>query len=190
MSLTDKDNEHLLKFKNFLKSESKITTGSKIYDKKYNKTHYRCRFAFRDTIIYKDLIKLGCTPKKSLVLKFPTENQVPEKFVNSFILGYFDGDGHISDPQKKSINVSLIGTLDMLENISKHSKIIFPKYRNKGCAIEVNEVSICGDNARKFLKYVYQDCKTFLKRKKDRYTQFIARYNRDIIDEQRKIGEH
>ena len=47
--------------------------------------------------ICKDLIRLGCVPRKSLVLKFPLENQVPKCLVYHFIRGYFDGDGSISN---------------------------------------------------------------------------------------------
>lgn len=42
-----------------------------------------------------DLIKLGCTPRKSLTLKFPSLDLVPEYLIRHFIRGYFDGDGHI-----------------------------------------------------------------------------------------------
>lgn len=42
-----------------------------------------------------DLIKLGCVYKKSLILEFPEENQVPKDFIWAFIRGYFDGDGSI-----------------------------------------------------------------------------------------------
>ena len=40
------------------------------------------------------LIKLGCTQAKSLTLQFPT---LQKHFHASFILGYFDGDGSISE---------------------------------------------------------------------------------------------
>jgi hypothetical protein len=40
----------------------------------------------------RDLIKLGVTPKKSLTLQYPP---VLACFDNSFILGYFDGDGSL-----------------------------------------------------------------------------------------------
>lgn len=38
-----------------------------------------------------DLINLGCVPNKSLILKFPTFDIVPEKYMSHFIRGYFDG---------------------------------------------------------------------------------------------------
>ena len=46
-------------------------------------------------IIVKDVENLGVVRNKSLILQFPTQIQVPEEFMSSFILGYFDGDGCI-----------------------------------------------------------------------------------------------
>lgn len=40
-----------------------------------------------------DLIALGCVPRKSLILRFPS---VPDHLVSHFVRGYFDGDGSIS----------------------------------------------------------------------------------------------
>lgn len=40
-----------------------------------------------------DLVRLGCVPNKSLILRFPTEQQVPNRWLPDFIRGYFDGDG-------------------------------------------------------------------------------------------------
>ncbi|HEX5186476.1 MAG TPA: hypothetical protein VFV86_06260, partial [Nitrososphaeraceae archaeon] len=42
------------------------------------------------------LSKLGCVPNKSLILRFPTEYQVPYDLTHHFVRGYFDGDGCLS----------------------------------------------------------------------------------------------
>lgn len=42
--------------------------------------------------MYTDLLKLGLYPNKSLTVKFP---DIPQKFINHFVRGYFDGDGCI-----------------------------------------------------------------------------------------------
>ena len=47
-------------------------------------------FRIHSPMIKKDLINLGCVPAKSLILDFP---ELKNKFIWSFILGYFDGDG-------------------------------------------------------------------------------------------------
>jgi hypothetical protein len=51
--------------------------------------------------IYKDLIKLGGTPRKSLTTKLP---HVPFKFFPDFLRGLFDGDGCISKSTPKNKN--------------------------------------------------------------------------------------
>src|SRR3990172_7525128 len=71
--------------------------------------------------MFNSLNSLGCTPKKSLTLKFPVINI---SIVNHFIRGYFDGDGCVYTYTPKnysntstiyrSIGVSICGTLEFL----------------------------------------------------------------------------
>src|SRR6185503_6997190 len=42
-----------------------------------------------------DLNNLGCVPRKSLILKFPTPKQISHKWLRHFVRGYFDGDGFV-----------------------------------------------------------------------------------------------
>ena len=53
--------------------------------------------------LVKDLIELGCTPQKSLTLKFPS---IPLEICSHFIRGYFDGDGCISSRKRQNHYVS------------------------------------------------------------------------------------
>ncbi|GEM_PF-529189 len=43
--------------------------------------------------MYNDLLNLGLTPKKDRSIKFPS---VPDRYLNHFVRGYFDGDGCIT----------------------------------------------------------------------------------------------
>jgi intein-encoded DNA endonuclease-like protein len=52
------------------------------------KNHVQLSIA--NTYLYKQLIDLGCRPKKSFTLEFPN---IPKEFERHFIRGYFDGDG-------------------------------------------------------------------------------------------------
>lgn len=77
--------------------------------------------------ICQDLIKLGCVPKKSLILKFPSEQQVPRKYLRHFIRGYFDGDGSVGKykvgKQKKSPKkgqFSFFGSEDFIKSLKGH----------------------------------------------------------------------
>ena len=53
------------------------------------------QLSLRSKIICEDLKKLGCLQKKSKILVFPTESQVPKNLIHHFIRGYFDGDGSV-----------------------------------------------------------------------------------------------
>lgn len=54
---------------------------------------YRCNFA--DEKCHRNLIEKGCLSAKSLILKCPTEEQVPDNLLLPFIRGYCDGDGYV-----------------------------------------------------------------------------------------------
>ena len=53
------------------------------------------KFAISWAKISDDAYKLGVVYNKSLILKFPSFDIVPEEYMNHFIRGYFDGDGCI-----------------------------------------------------------------------------------------------
>ncbi len=53
-------------------------------------------FALTNKKISSDLAKLTIISRKSLTLKFPSHEQVPEYLIRHFIRGYMDGDGCLS----------------------------------------------------------------------------------------------
>ena len=50
------------------------------------------RLNFSCVVIYKDIVNLGGSERKSLMIEFP---EVPKEFLPDFIRGYFDGDGSV-----------------------------------------------------------------------------------------------
>lgn len=84
LGLAEKDYKQLEKFKNFLGITNNICYRPKT--KSY-------RLSFRSQSCKRDLINKGCIPKKSLILQYPTFDQVPFYLMKHFIRGYFDGDG-------------------------------------------------------------------------------------------------
>jgi len=71
----------------------------------------------------RDLIKLGCHERKSLVSKFPTEEQVPREFLSSFICGFFDGDGGYGLSKKPYVDA-----LSLSFAISYDMALVFQDY--------------------------------------------------------------
>lgn len=175
LSLQEKDNYILNSFSKYLE----CNRMPKIYKIKTNLSRPNCqnqsRFQFNNTQLYNDLIKLGCFPQKTFNLKFPTFNQVPQKFIHHFIRGYFDGDGTISEGRSKRHKSSqfgwrVAGTYDMCSGIND----IFVKllglrkqtiYKQKNIWI----YSISGNlNIRKVFTWLYCDAQNFLTRKKEK----------------------
>ena len=80
------DREILVKVRKVLKADHKIAIrdrGNPNY-----KLGYRLQIGSKE--MFEDLIRLGFTPNKSLVLKMP---DVPTQYFRHFVRGYFDGDG-------------------------------------------------------------------------------------------------
>lgn len=133
--------------------------------------------------IVEDLIDKGCIPAKSLILRFPSEDKVPNDLQRHFIRGYFDGDGCISTrlrvPKNRSnaimeCEVNFLGTKHMLENIAsiipienvrifKFGKIYKFRIQNK-------------KNIIKLMDYLYKDSSIYLKRKFDKYNDNVKNY--------------
>ena len=166
LGLAEKDYKHLEKFKNFLGISNKIS---------YRKVSKSYRISFRSQSCKKDLINKGCIPKKSLILKYPTLEQVPFYLMRHFIRGYFDGDGWFTNTEK-SFQVGIIGTedfikgfLDIVENINKNNKI-FICHRQNGAK---RYVFSSYQDVYNFLNWIYKDANIYLDRKYQKYIDFI-----------------
>lgn len=81
------------------------------------------RFKVSSPHLYDSLINQGCFEHKTNILRFPSLSQVPEEFINSFILGYMDGDGSLLRNKRKKPTHSLTyylgftGTKEILDGI-------------------------------------------------------------------------
>ena len=166
LGLAEKDLKHIEKFKTFMNINNKISYREKT--KSY-------RMSFRSAQCKQDLINKGCVPKKSLILNFPNENQVPKYLIRHFIRGYFDGDGWFTNTEK-CFQVGIIGTenfingfLDSIENIDKKNKI-FDVHREDGAK---RYVFGAYNDVLNFLNWIYKDSNIHLDRKYASYVDFI-----------------
>lgn len=162
LELSLKDEEHLIKFNNFLSKSKNI-----------RKDNLRCRCIFKDSKIYNDLISLGCMPKKSLVLKFPKSTQVPKNLIHHFVRGYVDGDGSIY-VSNSNINISVLGTVEFLTklikvlNLPKRNLYKNNKQNNSNCYF----FQYSGKNAISFINILYKDATVYLERKRKKYLEY------------------
>ena len=180
LSLAQKDEEMIHLFKQDLKSTYPI-----FYDnshKKKNPTHQTMvRQVLRSQKTVNDLKRLGCIENKSLVLKFPALEQVPEQFIRHFIRGYFDGDGSISITTEPSGHktglIQIVGTENFITDLSKH----FP---NMGSIIKDKRktnswyFSIGGNyKIMEVYHYFYDGATRFMPRKFEKFKTIIEQYD-------------
>lgn len=192
IELQEGDCDILKTFKNCLSSTHNI-----VFRKKRKQSHFnKYTFIFYSLQLKSALINLGCLPNKSLILKFPTEKQVPNHLIHHFIRGYFDGDGCVSYSTNngvKYINFSLVGTTDMVENIKKiilancqvtDKKLLKP---SKYSTSDTFSISFGGKKQVSSIReWLYKDATIYLQRKYDKmfsfnYVETIA-YNKSLCN--------
>ena len=184
ITLCSVDKHHLEKLSECLDSNLEIhVKNARCNGKDYSS----CRLLVSCTSMCKDLIKLGCVPRKTYDLKFPSYDIVPYEYMRDFIRGYFDGDGciHVGTMSgKKHIELSITGMKDMLESISlflikeKVLRVLPKIYKDKRS--QVNNMYLYGTDAVKdILDYLYLDSHMSLDRKYSQYTDFYSDYDYD-----------
>ena len=113
ITLSNKDKEHIEKFKKSIDSNHPI----RIYKSKYGSNS--ARIIIQDEELVADLIELGVLRNKSLILKFPTTDMVDKSLIYHFIRGYFDGDGSFKKKGQKlnGYDFSVLGTIEFLTEL-------------------------------------------------------------------------
>ena len=178
ISLSKKDSVHLEKIK------ALIGTNVPTYSRKDHNSFSICSIE-----IAKSLIEMGVFERKSLTLEWI--NNIPEKYINHFIRGYFDGDGTIflsKSVDKRNKNeysydrlvVSLLGTKSFLTGIKNNFCAFYGK--DVGNVIKMKEYnayrySLVALSAISFCKYIYKDSNDSnrLSRKYNRYVDFCIK---------------
>lgn len=187
IKLSSKDYTHVEKFKSFLNTNQPIRTiyvKKDVYigDRKINTSQGFSEFVLSNKKIVHDIIKLGCFPKKSLILEFPESSIVPDNFINHFIRGYFDGDGCLS-LKKNNKNISIRGDLVIVStyNFLYHLKnLITEKFNFYTSDIKtlktdkIHRISLSGNvKLEIFLDWLYTDSNSdiILDRKYQKYLE-------------------
>ncbi len=73
------------------------------------RTYRLAKVCFTSPMMYTDLAALGVVPRKSLTLTWP--DLLPRAFVNSYLLGVFDGDGWITIDKRKPTPYYTLGII-------------------------------------------------------------------------------
>lgn len=164
LSLQEQDYEHLVKFRKFIGNNNKIAFREK--QKAY-------RYCVRSRQIKNDLIKLGCVPNKSLILKFPTKKQIPDSLLKHFVRGYTDGEGCLCITHGK-MHYELIGTQDFLSGLKKRVGLfqgatIYIKHKDS----EIRRICLgSAKQVKQICDWLYKDSNIYLDRKYNKYYNY------------------
>lgn len=174
ISITDL--EIVEKFKNILGFDGDIWVHKQ--ESENHKTQYE--LCINRQRLAKQLIDKGCVPNKSLILKWPTLNQVPEHLISHFCRGYFDGDGSISGGKTTSISITsciyfLEGLYPYLQKlgIDKHIYNRWPKRATTTRMLMFWKKS----QVNSFIEWLYRDAAIYLTRKYNKCMEFKNVYN-------------
>lgn len=155
------------------------------------------KLQFSSVTIAKDIIDKGCVPNKTKILRFPTEEQVPNHLIHHFIRGVFDGDGSVWEGKRKIMTVkdktrkegyrdrivhnvkfNITGTYSMMSNIQnilinilsfKQNKLNTSKNIDNCVQLEYSGRG----QMKKFYSYIYKDATVFIKRKKKKFEEIL-----------------
>lgn len=156
ISLQEKDKNHIYLFNDKLNSSYKVRN----YIAKEKFPYYV--LCFTSELIKNDLLAtFSITERKSLTLKPP--NIKDKELIDSFIIGYIDGDGTIglyNSKRQKSILVTLLGTLEMCSWIKERFEEILGKSIKNLCKSKKDSKNtyrlyLTDKNARIIFKHFY-----------------------------------
>lgn len=194
IGLQERDSYILEKFKMAISYNGKLHFCNL---KKKNKNHQnQYRLTVYSPKMSSDLKNLGCFPRKSLKLRYPTIEQVPEYLHNHFIRGYLDGDGCIgltlSKNRKGQIRRQFVVTfISTSMFLSKMKKIIVNNtlYSN----IQLNKCNYKNNNITSYLRikgrtgclkvldWLYSNATIYIERKYLKYQEIKATINNSKI---------
>ena len=164
LSLKEEDFEMVNLFKSTLSSSYKTTKREINLN---GKIFYSYRHIIYSKKLSKRLEELGCPKNKSLILKFPIKDIVPNNLMHHFMRGYFDGDGCIS------------GTKFMLNGTKQFLDLFIEILRNN---TDISKAGYWGMDGKAYRwthagkkdlkligKFLYKDAHIYLKRKYDKF---------------------
>lgn len=177
-----------IKFQLKFDGEIKTTPSRNSYSDK----GFISRLTFCNQILCEDIQKLGIHERKSLTLDFPTPEQVPNEFLSSYILGYFEGDGCISHGISNQNKIwSYVGICctksfgEKLQQILSERGIKSSMKRKKDLAKRsINSWSLTIDSSQpiiKFLDWIYRDSVYQMERKYQTYKEFRKQYDENGV---------
>jgi hypothetical protein len=178
LSLQEEDDYILNKFLNVIESESKLYHLPKRIESHKNQK----LVSISNIKMVNDLYNLGVTKKKSLIIKFPNNDQVPDEYLNHFVRGVFDGDGSvfkyerlINDKKYIESGVSITSSNYFIIELFNRLKFgnIYQTNNDKNLVLSFKKKI----ELRKIFEYLYKDSTIYLTRKYSKFLEIL-----DIIE--------
>lgn len=179
------DNEHVLKFKNAIKSEHKV---SHPINAGYS-NHMMSRISVNSQKLATDLVNLGVTPKKSLTI-LPCKT-LPISLYRHYFRGLIDADGTITCDKIMKWSIELGGTLEITRFF--RSFIIFNNIYTtaKVTKKKIYHIRYCGTPLTKQIcTLLYNNCSIYLNRKYNLYKQLLKQKSRKPRNKTYSIVPH
>jgi hypothetical protein len=197
MNLAIKDLSHMEKFAKFMNFTGEIReykgTG---FNGKDCEDINTCSIQFRNSKIWDDLNSKGCTPNKSLTLKFPDKSIFKsEDLIRHFIRGYVDGDGYLITFKSRNTfkqQIGMVGTESFLNEVDNYIKPVKAKIRSKNTENHPNKayrLDWSCISARKVARYLYENATIYLDRKYNKFLEFCHFEEGSSTAKSSKIGE-
>lgn len=127
-----------------------------------------------------DLNHLGITCGNKSGNEIPPKNYISKNLEKYFILGLYDGDGHISVSKNNRLEIGFLSSYNMIYFIKEHliankidatvNKIEERRYKNS----TLYRLRFYGKKALQVLNYLYKDSDLFLDRKYQLYQEIIS----------------
>jgi hypothetical protein len=168
VALQENDRKHLIALRTFLRAEHPI---------RHNGKSNSVVLVVTSNQLCNDLIRKGCSPRKSLILLYPDSGYF---YRRHFVRGYFDGDGSIfvNEAAYCQPTIKFVGTLDFLHGLQevlitevglnktsiyvhKHTPACYLAYTGRG-------------NIRKLYEYLYAEPGPYLERKKAKFEYALS----------------
>ncbi|WP_214518267.1 LAGLIDADG family homing endonuclease [Staphylococcus pseudintermedius] len=134
-----------------------------------------CALKVRSEQLFNSLLKLGCVPRKTENLTFPSDEIVPRRYLKDFIRGFTDGDGSINyckPNNKRHYTIEWGGTESMLKGILEYVLSIGistnAKVRKNKNHRFMHKLQFSGNElAPKIINHLYDGANSFMFRKKN-----------------------
>lgn len=175
INLQVRDISHLVKLKEFLEYDGKITIrknrlGKKLRKNGLKKYYKTASLRVSSKKICEDLNKWGIFARKSLVNKFPTN--IPKEFMPHFLRGYIDGDGCWCSDNTiySSMTLTICGTKNFLwgvRHVFKNNNLVNKHNGTLKRPSKIFALTYGGNKqCKRIAEFLYRNSELFLERKR------------------------